>query len=539
MMVRSAAGRSGPSRRWPLIVTALSLLIASSPTRPDSAMAGTRDQAEVAVSGQSQEATSRSESGEAELDPALRTGLDGVVALSPPETCLRVDIGRATVYRHQTDRPLIPASTQKMFVGLAALERLGASHRFRTRLTGPAPIDGVITGDLSLIGGGDPLLSTATYAFVRRTANQPLTFLDGLADAVVAAGVRHITGRIVADESRYDTVRSVPSWPDRYLAQDQAGPLGALTVNHGFQLELPADGSDKPPVRRRVGDPAVHAADELLALLKVRGVIVDGGTAVGSSAPDAPELAAIDSAPLGEVVRQMLEESDNTTAELLTKEIGVAAGIGGSTSAGTTAVVESLATLGIPTAGVTMTDGSGLDRSNRASCDALMGAMALSGGPEGALGGRLAVAGRTGTLRDRFRGTPAEGTLHAKTGSLNGVTGLVGFVTMADGRVASFAYVANGAQADDPRRGQDFLGVLLGQYRQECHSNDSESVVAPIAPYPLGAITLAATPWGLAFGPMVEASLVAIGQAPESAVDPCRAAGADFVLTLTAPVSRG
>jgi D-alanyl-D-alanine carboxypeptidase/D-alanyl-D-alanine-endopeptidase (penicillin-binding protein 4) len=413
------------------------------------------------------------------VDPALLTGLDGVVALSPPESCLRVDIARATVFRHQADRPFIPASTQKVLVGQVALDRLGVDHRFRTRVLGPAPVDGVVTGDVVLLGAGDPLLTTAAYAFVRRTADQPLTFLDALADALATAGVRRITGRILADDTRYDALRSVPSWPARYLAQDQIGPLGALTVDDGFRLDLPAVGSDAAPVRRRVDDPALHAADQLNTLLYARGVAVDGGTAVGPAPVDQPELAGVDSAPLGEVVRQMLEESDNGTAELLTKELGVQAGTGGSTAAGTAAVVDRATALGVPTAGTVLADGSGLDRGNRTSCAALVAALTTSGGVDGAIGSRLPVAGRTGTLRERFLGTPAQGRLRAKTGSLNSVTALAGFVTMSDGRTATFAYIANGPQAEDPRRGQDFLGALLGQFEPVCDDVAVDPIVAP------------------------------------------------------------
>lgn len=464
------------------------------------------------------------------VDPALLTGLDGVVALSPPESCLRVDISRATVFRHQADRPLIPASTQKVVVGQVALDRLGADHRFRTRVLGAAPVDGVVTGDVALVGGGDPLLTTATYAFVRRTADQPLTFLDGLADALVAAGVRRITGRIVADDSRYDALRTVPSWPERYQSENQIGPIGALTVDDGFRLDPPADGSDTAPVRRRVDDPARHAADQLNALLFARGVAVDGGTAVGPAPPDVRELAGIDSAPLGDVVRQMLEESDNGTAELLTKELGVQAGTGGSTASGTAAIVARAGELGIPTAGTVMADGSGLDRGNRSSCDALVATLGASGGVDGAIGARLPVAGRTGTLRDRFLGTPAQGRLRAKTGSLNSVTALAGFVTMSDGRTATFAYIANGPQAEDPRRGQDFLGALLGQYEQVCDEGPVPPLVAPVGAFVVQSATLAPVPLAALVGPVVEVSLRAVETRPEVAVSTCLARAPGFAL---------
>jgi D-alanyl-D-alanine carboxypeptidase/D-alanyl-D-alanine-endopeptidase (penicillin-binding protein 4) len=464
------------------------------------------------------------------VDPALLTGLDGVVALSPPESCLRVDIARATVFRHQADRPLIPASTQKVLVGQVALDRLGADHRFRTQVLGPAPVDGVVTGDVVLLGGGDPLLTTATYAFVRRTADQPLTFLDALADALATAGVRRITGRILADDTRYDALRSVPSWPARYLTQDQIGPLGALTVDDGFRLDLPAEGSDAAPVPRRVADPALHAADQLNTLLYARGVAVDGGTAVGPAPVDQPELAGVDSAPLGEVVRQMLEESDNGTAELLTKELGVQAGTGGSTAAGTAAVVDRATALGLPTAGTVLADGSGLDRGNRTSCDALVAALITSGGVDGAIGSRLPVAGRTGTLRERFLGTPAQGRLRAKTGSLNSVTALAGFVTMSDGRTATFAYIANGPQAEDPRRGQDFLGALLGQFEPVCDDVAADPIVAPVGAYAVQSAALAGVPLAALLGPVLDVSLRAVEDLPEVAVSTCLARAPGFTL---------
>jgi D-alanyl-D-alanine carboxypeptidase/D-alanyl-D-alanine-endopeptidase (penicillin-binding protein 4) len=434
------------------------------------------------------------------------------------------------VFRHQADRALVPASTQKVVVGQVALDRLGADHRFRTRVLGPAPVDGVVTGDVALVGGGDPLLTTATYAFVRRTAEQPLTFLDALADALVAGGVRRVTGRIVADDTRYDALRTVPSWPERYQRENQVGPLGALTVDDGFRLDLPAEGSDDAPVRRRVDDPALHAAEQLNALLFARGVAVDGGVAVGPAPPGAGELAAIDSAPLGDVVRQMLEESDNGTAELLTKELGVQAGTGGSTAAGTAAIVARAGELGVPTAGTVMADGSGLDRTNHTSCDALVGALVTSGGVDGAIGSRLPVAGRSGTLRDRFLGTPAQGRLRAKTGSLNSVTALAGFVTMSDGRTATFAYIANGPQAEDPRRGQDFLGALLGQYEQACDDTPGEPLVAPVGSYVVQSAALAAVPLAGLLAPALEASLRAFEDHPEVAVSACLAGAPGFTL---------
>ncbi len=467
----------------------------------------------------------------AEVDPALVTGLDGVVALSPPDYCLRVDLGRETVFEHRADVALIPASTQKLVVGYVALDLLGPDHRFRTSVVGAEPVDGVVLGDLTLVGGGDPLLVTAADAFVRRIADQPVTFLDELADRVVAAGVTRVAGGVAGDESRYDQLRSVPSWPERYLSQRQIGPLSALSVDDGYRLELPPPGEGEPR-RIRSQEPATDAAAAFADLLRARGVVVDGGASTGPAPPGSTEIAAVDSEPLTGVVRQMLEESDNGTAELLTKEIGSHRGGEGSTAAGTARIRERAVELGLPAEGTLLADGSGLDRGNRATCDDLVEVLRLSGGDQGALGGSLPVAGRTGTLRTRFRGTPAEGRLRAKTGSLNEVTALAGFVEMPDGRVATFAYIANGPQADDPRRGQDFLGALLGQYERACDDEGAGSMVVPVGSYVLGAAALGPSGAAPLLAPGLLVALESFEQHADAVVDPCSGRGPDFTLHL-------
>jgi len=153
-------------------------------------------------------------------------------------------------------------------------------------------------------------------------------------------------------------------------------------------------------------------------------------------------VATIDSPPLGDVVGAMLGESDNLAAELLVKELGARFGGAGTTAAGLGVVRGALASLGPVAAGVASVDGSGLDRSDRLTCDALQTTLA-QGGEGGELGRNLPVAGRNGTLARRFVGTPAAGRIRAKTGSLRGVNALGGWATTVDGRSLQFALMAN------------------------------------------------------------------------------------------------
>lgn len=417
-------------------------------------------------------------------DPELAAVLDTVVELSPEATCLVVSIDGSLVYRHAGDRPLVPASLQKLRTALVALEQLGPDHRFTTGVLATAAPDegGIVTGDLVLVGGGDPFLTTAPYRLVRRLdPDLAGTSLEELADQVAASGLRGVTGGVIADETRYDDVRTVETWPDRYVTQAQAGPLSALGVDDGYVLER-RGGDEGEIVPRRSEAPAVDAARLLTDLLRERGVLV-GDPAPGAAPDTAVEITAIESPPLSEVVRQLLLTSDNQTAELLLKELGHVEGAGGTTAAGLDVLGRHLDERGLGSAGAASTDASGLDRGNRASCDDLAGLLDASGGRTGQLGPSLPVAARSGTLAGRFAGTSAEGRLAAKTGSLGDVASLAGFVELVDGGEVTFAYVANAADGDPLAPAAPvLLGEVLAAYRPPCLTAPAP-MVAPVAPY--------------------------------------------------------
>jgi D-alanyl-D-alanine carboxypeptidase/D-alanyl-D-alanine-endopeptidase (penicillin-binding protein 4) len=395
-------------------------------------------------------------------DALLAASLEPLAAESPPDTCLVVRDGGRTVFARNPDLPLVPASTAKLVTGVAALEVLGPDGRFRTTVVAAAPAaGGVVEGDLFLVGGGDPVLATADY-IARYDEPQLFTDIGALADAVVAAGVTHVTGAVVGDESRYDTARSVASWDPVFVRDHESGPLSALSVNDGF--------TRYPPTRQSTtaepaADPPAHAASVLADLLRARGVTIDGGARSGASPQGAVEIAAIESAPVAEVVGQMLAASDNMTAELIVKELGVHTGGGGTTAAGVQAALEVLVDDGVTTDGVVLNDGSGLDRGDRLTCTALV-AMLDDAGADSTLAAGLPVAGERGTLRQRWVGTPASGLIRAKTGSVRNSRALAGFVDVTTGPL-TFAYIANAAPTIDAEANlalQDRLGLELVEY---------------------------------------------------------------------------
>jgi serine-type D-Ala-D-Ala carboxypeptidase/endopeptidase (penicillin-binding protein 4) len=281
---------------------------------------------------------------------------------------------------------------------------------------------------------------------------------------VSAAGVRQVNGRVLGDDSRFDADRYPDTWPDRYAEQSQVGPLSALSVNDGFSAWPSQQTREGTVESTPSADPPAYAAEQLKALLQARGVTVSGAAAAGPAPADAAEIASIDSPPMTKVVDQLVTESDNQTAELLVKEMGRKADGKPTTPAGVAVVTREMEELGLARPGTHAVDGSGLDENNAASCRLLMNILD-QGGPDGLIADGLAIAGKTGTLAGRFLDSPARERLRAKTGTLNTVTALTGFVHATQGPTLTFAYIANGEYVNpDLLRLQEDMGGDLVVY---------------------------------------------------------------------------
>jgi D-alanyl-D-alanine carboxypeptidase/D-alanyl-D-alanine-endopeptidase (penicillin-binding protein 4) len=366
-----------------------------------------------------------------------------------PRSCLMVQDGARVLFERNPDLPVTPASTLKLLTAAAVVTRLDPASRLRTDVVAATPpAGGTVAGDLWLVGGGDPVLGTMAY---RAKFRRPrlVNAVEGLADTLVTAGLRQVQGRVVGDDSRYDRQRYLPSWPARYVAADETGPLSALAVNDGFLAWSPQ--------HVPAADPAIHAARVLTDLLRARGVRVDGAPASGRAPLGATTVASLASPTIGELVGQMLLDSDNDTAELLLKELG-RSGLGtGTTTAGRAVVADTLQRLGLPTRGIRQVDGSGLDPGNRVTCRLLTSLLVRVP----ALQQWLPVAGQSGTLTDRFVATPVAGRLRAKTGSIRGVAALAGVADGSGGRRLTFAYLQNDVGGTRGRQLQDELGHVL------------------------------------------------------------------------------
>lgn len=369
-------------------------------------------------------------------DPSLTNALNA--------SCVVIEIAGGIVAARTPQRQVLPASTMKALTAAAVLARIDPAEQFVTEVrVKAAPANGVVSGDVWLVGGGDPLLETIEYTNSQQHDPASATSFDKLVADIVAAGVTQVTGGVIGDARRYDEERVRPTWKKNYVTDGEVGPIGGLMVDDNFSV------INARKTRVAASNAPADAAQLLRTKLEAAGVtFVNPSLGADSTMPKAVNaaplvLASISSIPVSEVVREMLSWSDNTTAEMFIKELGFrSTGNPGSWADGLNAVQSSLRAQGVTLEGLTMIDGSGLDRANRVTCEVLLSTV-RSQRVDGPFFNGLAVMGEYGTLRKRLRGTPAQGIVHAKTGSLNGVSSLTGFAQTADQTEAHFAMVFN------------------------------------------------------------------------------------------------
>lgn len=422
--------------------------------------------------------------------------------------------------RDSADR-LLPASNMKILTSAAAMEQLGPDFKFHTDALATAPVqDGVIGGDLYLKGFGDPTTLAADYA--------------KLATDLKAAGVRRVSGDLVADDSYFDSVRLGDSWAwddeqELYAAQVSAltaapntdydsgtvivqtkpgaaaGEPATLTVvpktsvvrlvgnvttgapgsastlrierEHGTNRILvsgsvPAGGATTSSWET-VWEPTRYAADLFKRALKEAGIRLGGRVTTGVTPAGAQRLARDESMPLDELMTPFLKLSNNLHAETLTKTLGKEKAGAGTWPAGLGVIAAHAKSAGADTATIRLSDGSGLTRKNNLTADSVSDvllaaakepwfeqwydALPIAGNPDRFVGG---------TLRARMLNTPAANNVHAKTGSLTGVTALSGYVTDADGRELVFSMISNN-YITTPRPVEDAVAVTLASYTQD------------------------------------------------------------------------
>lgn len=412
-----------------------------------------------------------------------------------------------TIYESNPRLLLVPASTQKLFTAAAALSILGPDREVTTTVALDAA-----EGKVYLKGCGDGLLSAADLSALAATA-----------------ATRMDRGReygLAADLSCFDDLYRGKGW----MWDDDEPLISALSVNQNLVTLLIRPGPKPGAPAVVTAEPATsyftienvtktgpgnepssvqaarrpderdnivtvsgaiplgsaplvkHASvwrPEFMALtlfgdaLRAQGVNVTSLTTAPIPA-GATELARL-SRRVEELARFALKTSDNVTAESLLKLLGLhKTGVPGTAEAGSAAVRRYLETHGIATANVVVADGSGLSRYNLTSAETMTKTLqAIYEDRElyRIFRESLPIAGRDGTLKNRMKGSCAEGNLRGKTGNMKGVSALTGFVDSADGEPLAFSmiiqnYAGSGWLA---REVQDRISTLLCSFRRHPH----------------------------------------------------------------------
>lgn len=444
---------------------------------------------------------------------------------------LIVDAGTGEMlYQQNADRYFVPASNMKLFTTALALTKLGPDYRFHTTLETSGTIaNGVLTGNVVLVGRGDPNLSNRKFPYNLKEEfdGPPEKVLAELADSLVAKGVKEISGDVIGDDSYFPRERYPSGWEIDDMVWEYGAAISSivigdntvtLTLAPGDQPGSPVQASMSPatpdflvendvitsapdvksdltltrepgaslvvvkgtlPARSAprklvlaVEEPAQHAAAVLKRLLEDRGIRVEGVARARHEAPktqgDPTVLAEHVSVPLGDAVKLINKISQNLHAEMMLRTVARQSGTWATDEDLMKAPQDFYASAGIDPDDVIQSDASGLSRHDLVTPRAIVALLKFAQNQSWfqTYYDSLPVAGVDGTLEDRMKDTPAAGHIHAKTGSVAHVRTLSGFADTASGRRLIFSFLSNNQAGKNHEAADALTGLCVAMLEE-------------------------------------------------------------------------
>lgn len=346
----------------------------------------------------------------------------------------------------------LPASVEKLYTTSTALLRYGPDTRLETSVFGIGSLSGgVWDGALYLRGGGDPTFGSRSFDHSWYHAGATVQTLAG---NLYKAGITSLQGRIVGDESYFDSRRGTPATGYRPNLEVE-GELSGLSFDGGFTS---ASGTALQ------SHPARFAADQFVGALRQRGISVPSKTKIsaGTTPSTAQLIATVASPTVAKLIEMTNSPSDNYFAETLLKDLGARFGGGGTTARGAAVVRSTIASqFGLHPR---LDDGSGLaryDRTSPAQVVSLLEHMQANS----SFYNSLAIAGVRGTMQDEMKHTRAVNNCRGKTGTLHDVANMAGYCTARNGDQLVFAFLLNRqSNSTYGHQMEDLMGEALASY---------------------------------------------------------------------------
>lgn len=369
-----------------------------------------------------------------------------------------------TLYSRNADKLFMPASNQKLLTSSVALTQLGPDYRYRTVIgTRGTMKDTTLTGDMLVIGRGDPTMSDRVYG-------SALKQMGVIADSIQARGILHVTGALRQSGNAFPDSIYGYGWEWDDLSGESAAPVDELEFNEGMvQKSTKINGRDTV-VSVATRTPAYVYLSALYLSLSQHGVKIDKLVDLDADTSSAPIDTVYEfySPPLSEILKYFLKPSQNQIGEALLKTLGLEKTGVGTARNGAEIVTDQLKKWGVDSTEFVIYDGSGMSRHDLVSPRALVKILTAMQ-QDTIFYNALPIAGVDGTIRSRMKGTGAENNVHAKTGSLEFVRSLSGYVNDADGDKLIFSFLSNHftTPASDITHAMDAVGALLAAYKNK------------------------------------------------------------------------